>query len=216
MITALIIAAAITVLAVLKDDGQEATPSTSDGATHAASTASDLPAAPWRAAAVPRPAVPPPYTTAWDQARNRSTCALLFPMDGGPEMAGAQATFGRTPEDKGWDIFLNGPAGSVEVLALFDKATQTNKPMPAPSFTKAWADGSVARYAPDNGTAAEGTNATSSPFEAVLILPDQECAYRVYDTLGRGHLESIFDRLRLMARSGPPSPKPAGSAEPVR
>jgi len=201
VITAVIIAAALTVFAVLKDDGTEAPSSTSDDATQAASTPGDLPAAPWRAAAVPRPAVPAPYVTAWDQARNRSTCALLFPVDGGPELAGAQATFGETPDDKGWDIFLTGTAGNVEVLALFDKATQTGKPTATPSFTKSWADGSVAKYAPDAGNAAPGTDdPTSFPFEAVLTLPDQECAYRIYDTLGKAHLESLFDRLRLMAR----------------
>jgi hypothetical protein len=200
VIAAVLIAAAVTVFAVLKDDGQEAPPSTSDGATQAASTAGDLPAAPWRAAAVPRPVVPPPYVTAWDRARNRATCALLFPVDGGPELAGAQTTIGETPDDKGWDIFLTGTAGNVEVLALFDKATQTGKPTAAPSFTKTWADGSVAKYAPDAGNAAPATDdPTSSPFEAVLTLPDQNCAYRIYDTLGKTHLESLFDRLRLMA-----------------
>jgi len=194
------IIAAVTVFAVLTDDGEEAPSSTADGATPAAATTGELPAAPWRAAAIPRPAIPPPFVTAWDQARNRSTCALLFPVDGGPEMIGAEATFGKTPEDKGWDIFLNGTSGSVEVLALFDKATQANKPAPGPTFTKAWADGSVARYAPDVGNAVPGSYDTdSSPYEAVLTLPDQRCAYRVYTTLGKAHLESIFDRLRLMA-----------------
>lgn len=200
MIAALIIAAAVTVFAVLNDESPELRPSTSEGATQPATTAGDLPAAPWRSAAVPRPAVPPPYVTAWDQARNRSTCALLFPVDGGPELAGAQATSGKTPEDNGWDIFLNSTAGSVEVLALFDKATQTGKPTTTPSFTKAWADGSVARYAPDAGNPFPGTDdPASSPFEAVLVLPDQRCAYRIHTTLGKNHLEALFDRLRLMA-----------------
>ena len=199
MIAAVIIAAAVTVFAVLKDDGTEAPPSTADGAT-APAAISDLPPAPWRAAAVSRPAVPPPYVAAWDQARNRTDCALLFPVDGGPEMAGATATHGRTPEDKGWDIFLTGPAGSVEVLALFDKATQTDRQAATPSYTKRWADGSVARYGPDVGNTAPGSyDPTSSAFEAVLTLPDQSCAYRVYDTLGKDHLESVFDRLRFMA-----------------
>jgi hypothetical protein len=199
VIAAVMIAAAVTVFAVLKDDGQEAPPSTASGATPVTAPTGDLPAAPWRAAAVSRSAVPGPYVTAWDQARNRSTCTLLFPVDGGPQMAVAQATFGKTPEDKGWDIFLTGTAGSVEVLALFDKATQTGKPATTPSFTKRWADGSIAKYAPDAGNAAPGTNdPTSFPFEAVLTLPDQACAYRIYDTLGQTHLESVFDRLRLM------------------
>lgn len=198
MIAAVIIAAAVTVFAVLKDDGSELRPSTSEGATQPATTVGDLPDAPWRSAAVPRRDVPPPFATAWDQARNRSTCALLFPVDGGPELAGAEATFGKTPEDNGWDIFLNGTAGSVEVLALFDKDTQTGKPATTPSFTKMWADGSVAKYASDAGNATPGDDPASSPFEAVLTLPDQQCAYRIHTTLGKDHLESLFDRLRLM------------------
>ncbi len=200
MITAVIIAAAITVFAVLNDDGTEAPPSTADGSTSAPATTGDLPTAPWRESAVPRPAVPASYVEAWDQAGNRTSCALLFPLGGGPELAGAKATSGKTPEDKGWDIFLTGPAGNVEVLALFDKSTQTGKPTATPSFTKTWADGSVAKYAPDEGNAVPGGgDPSSSPFEAVLTLPDQSCAYRIYDSLGKAHLESLFDRLRLMA-----------------
>ena len=190
------IAAAVTVLAVADDDGDKASPS---GVTALGASGDDHPAAPWRAAAtVRRAAVPAPWLEAWDRAANRATCALLHPDGGGPELQDAQATSSPTPEDKGWDIFLTGPAGSVEVLALFDKATQTNRPPVTPSFTRTWADGSVARYAPDVGTAAPGTyDPGASPFEAVLILPDQSCAYRIYDTLGRAHLESVFDRLRL-------------------
>ena len=199
MIAAVLIAAAVTVFAVLKDDGREAPPSTANGATPVTAPTGDLPSAPWRATTVARPAVPPPFVTAWDQAGNRSTCALLYPLDGGPGMAGAEATFGKTPENRGWDIFLTGTAGNVEVLALFDKATQTGKPSTSTSFTKRWADGSIAKYAPDAGNAAPGTNdPASSPFEAVLTLPDQDCAYRIYDTLGQAHLEALFDRLRLM------------------
>jgi hypothetical protein len=57
----------------------------------------------------------------------------------------------------------------------------------------------VAKYAADVGRAAAGTfDPDSSPFEAVLTLPDQACAYRIYDTLGKDHLELVFDRLRLM------------------
>lgn len=192
------IAAAVTVLAVADDDGDKASPA---GVTALDASGDDHPAAPWRAAAtVRRTAVPAPWLEAWDRAANRATCALLHPAGGGPELQDAQATSSPTPEDKGWDIFLTGPAGSVEVLALFDKATQTSRPPVTPSFTRTWADGSVAKYAPDVGTAAPGTyDPDASPFEAVLILPDQSCAYRIYDTLGRAHLESVFDRLRLLA-----------------
>ena len=191
------IAAAVTVLAVANDDGSEA-PST--GVTALGTAGTDYPPAPWRSGSVPRLAVPDPYTEAWDRAGNRTKCALLFPLDGGPELEDAKATSGNTPDDRGWDIFLIGKAGSVEVLALFDKATLTNKPPTGPSFTKTWSDGSVAKYSPDVGNAAPGTyDPNASPYEAVLTLPEQSCAYRIYDTLGKAHLEKVFDRLRFMA-----------------
>jgi hypothetical protein len=180
VIVAVLIAAAVSVFAVLNDDGKEV---------------SDLPEAPWRAKTVRRSAVPPAYAAAWDRARNRASCALLFPLDGGAALRGAKATGGRVPDDNGWDIFLTGDAGTVEVLGLFDKTTQPH----APAFTKSWADGSVARYGADFGNAAPPTDdSNSSPFEAVLTLTDQRCAYRIYTTLGKDHLESLFERLRLM------------------
>ena len=37
-------------------------------------------------------------------------------------------------------------------------------------------------------------------FVAVLTIPGQSCGYRLYDTLGKDHLESLFDRLRFMSR----------------
>jgi hypothetical protein len=191
-----ILAAAVTLLAVADDNGSEASDT---GMAPLGTGAADYPSAPWRSGAVPRYAVPPPYTEAWDRAANRTRCALLFPLDGGPELEDGTATSGRTPEDRGWDIFLTGRTGSIEVLALFDKDTQTNKAPTGPSFTKRWADGSVAKYSPDVGSAAPGTyDPNTSPFEAVLTLPDQSCAYRIYDTLGRAHLEATFDRLRFM------------------
>ncbi len=189
------IAAAVTVLAAADDNGDEAS---TTGVTALGASGGDRPPAPWRAATVPRSKVPPAYLEAWGRAANRTTCALLYPIDAGPEMNDAQPTSGKTPDDKGWDIFLTGSAGTIEVLALFDRATQTTRPPITPSFTRTWADGSVARYAPDVGNAAPGTyDPNTSAFEAVLILPDQSCAYRIYDALGQTHLESVFDRLRI-------------------
>ena len=180
MIAAVIIAAAVAVFAVLKDDGREAV---------------DLEGAPWRAKAVSRSAVPAPYVAAWDRARNRADCALLFPLDGGPALPAAKPSEGKTPDDNGWDIFLTSDAGTVEVLGLFEKTSKADRP----TFTRSWSDGSVAEYGADVGNGAPGTDdSNSSPFEAVLTLPDQACAYRIYTTLGKEHLEFLFDRLRLM------------------
>jgi len=180
VIAAVIIAAAVAVFAVLEDDGGEAV---------------ELGKAPWRAKAVNRSAVPPPYVAAWDRARNRADCALLFPLDGGAALPGAKPSEEKTPSDNGWDIFLTSDAGTVEVLGLFEKTSKADRP----SFTRSWADGSVAEYGPDVGNGAPGTDDSNSlPFEAVLTLPDQACAYRIYTTLGKEHLEFLFDRLRLM------------------
>jgi hypothetical protein len=199
VIAAVILAAAVTVLAVAgDDDGDEMAASTA--ANNATTTIPDLPAAPWRAAPVPRSAVPAAYAEAWDRARNKGTCTLLFPLDGGPEMQGAEATADRTPSDNGWDIFLTSGAAGIEVLGLFDKAGQTERTEGTGGFTRTWADGSVAKYGPDAGGFPPGSfDPDTSPFEAVLTLPDQGCAYRIHDTLGKDHLEATFDRLRLMA-----------------
>lgn len=173
-----------------------------DGGRQEAATASDggLPAAPWRAAPRPRRSVPPAYAEAWDRARNRSTCALLFPVDGGPEMEATRATAEATPGDNGWNILLTSETATIEVLGLFEKTPQARRAPGAGGFTRTWADGSVARYGPDVGGLPPGSfDPNSSPFEAVLTLPDQGCAYRIYDTLGKDHLEQTFDRLRLMA-----------------
>jgi hypothetical protein len=185
-----IIVAAVTVLAVARDGGgHDATPSPAAG-----------PAPPWRAPAVARSAVPPAWLAAWDRARNRAGCALLHPLDGGPELAGAVASEQKTPDDKGWDIFLTGGAGTLEVLGLFGPATALDAAPDTPAFTKSWSDGSVARYAADVGNAAPGTfDPDSSAVEAVLTVPGQGCAYRIYDSLGRTHLEALFDRLRWVA-----------------
>lgn len=180
MIAVVIIAAAVAVFAVLEDDGSEVI---------------DAGAAPWRADAVSRSAVPPPYVAAWDRAGNRAGCALLFPLDGGPALPGAKPSAEKTPDDSGWDIFLTSGAGTVEILGLFGKNSKADPPM----FTKSWADGAVAEYGVDAGSAVPGIDDPNSlPFEAVLTLPDQDCAYRIYTTLGKDHLESLFERLRLM------------------
>jgi hypothetical protein len=195
VVAAVIAAAAAAVLAGAgEEDGPELAATT-------ATSADGLPAAPWSAAAVPRRAVPPAFAEAWERARNRDTCALLFPLDGGPEMEGALATAERIPDDNGWDILLAGEAATIEVLGLFDKAGRTGRAPGTGGFTRTWSDGSVARYGPDaGGRPPDASDAGAAPFEAVLTLPDQACAYRIYDTLGKDHLEATFDRLRLMAR----------------
>ena len=179
----------MTVLVVARDDGGSAVAPAAGGA----------PAPPWAAPGMARDAVPAPYLAAWGRARNRAGCALLFPLDGGPGMAGATPSDQKTPDDHGWDVFLTGQAGTVEVLGLFGRDSTLKAGPATPVFTRSWADGSVARYAAEAGNAAPGTfDPDATAVEAVLTVPGQSCAYRIYDSLGRAHLEAIFDRLRLM------------------
>ena len=57
----------------------------------------------------------------------------------------------------------------------------------------------MARYGDDVGNAAPGTfDPSTSPYEGVLTIPGQACGYRIYDTLGKDHLEALFDRLRFV------------------
>jgi len=204
-----VIAAAMTVLAGACGDSGKApgpaqplSPSTAPGAGPA-TPQSDLPPAPWRSVAVARSAVPPDYVKAWDRDRNRATCALLFPLDGGPQMDGAKATEEKTADDNGWDIFWKARAGIVEVLGAFPKdlqSTDSTRSAGTPGFTKMWADGAVAKYGAEPGPAnADPGDANGLPHEAKLTLADQRCVYQIKDSLGRAHLEAIFDRLRLMA-----------------
>jgi hypothetical protein len=188
VIAAVLVAAAVAVLAVGRGSGGEEAPP------------AGYPPAPWHGTRIARSAVPRAYAAAWDRARNRAGCALLFPLDGGPVLAGAHPGEERTPDDNGWDIVLSGGPGSVEVLGLFDRSTEPDTTSDAPRYTRSWADGSAARYSADVGNAPAGSfDPNSSPFEAVLTIPGQSCGYRIYDTLGKDHLEATFGRLRFMA-----------------
>ena len=176
--------------------------STSPSGTQPSPTTTTEPAgprAPWRGATLPRAAVPRAFLDAWERARNRDTCGLLVPSDTGPLMTEAEATFEPTPENGGWDIYLRQGARIVEILGLVSREAQPDEARPA-SFSRTWADGSSARYGPDDpgsaGSAPADPEATA--FEATLTLPDQGCVYLIYDTLGKSHLEFVLERLRFV------------------
>jgi hypothetical protein len=38
----------------------------------------------------------------------------------------------------------------------------------------------------------------ANAFEGVLTIPTQDCAYRIYDTLGLSHFEFALDHLRFV------------------
>jgi hypothetical protein len=176
------------------------------GTTRPASTPSSTrppatevaPAAPWLASPLPRSGVGAPFLEAWQRAKNRSKCALLVPSDAGARMEGAAASFDPTPEDRGWDILLRKEAGIVEILGLFSRADQPEDRAPA-SFTRRWSDGSEVRYGPEAGDGPEvSPDPEANAFEGVLTIPTQDCAYRIYDTLGLSHFEFVLDHLRFV------------------
>jgi hypothetical protein len=167
-------------------------------ASSTTTTASNVPAAPWRARAVPRGQVPAEFLEAWQRANNRATCGLLVPTVLGPEMEGALAKTSDVNDNAGWNIRYRRAGAIVEVLGLFDRDARPEEQKPA-AFSKTWADGSVAQYGPDDPGGLLGGNLDpeSSANEAVLVVTGQQCGYRIYDTLGRTHLEQVFEGLRF-------------------
>ena len=168
------------------------------GAASTSTTGPGVPAAPWRAKAVPRSEVPEEFLEVWERAANRSTCGLLVPTVLGPEMEGALAKTSDVNDNAGWNIRYRKAGAIVEVLGLFDRDARPEEQKPA-AFSKTWADGSVARYGPDDPGGPLGGNLDpeASANEAVLLVTGQQCAYRIYDTLGKTHLEMVFEGLRF-------------------
>jgi hypothetical protein len=174
-------------------------PATSVPAAGSSSTtAPKVPAAPWRGPAVPRSQVPAEFLEVWERARNRSTCGLLVPTVLGPEMEGALAKTSDVNDNQGWNIRYRKAGAIVEVLGLFHRDARPEDQKPA-AFSKTWADGSVAQYGPDDPGGLLGGNLDpeGSANEAVLLVTGQECGYRIYDTLGKTHLETVFEGLRF-------------------
>jgi len=117
----------------------------------------------------------------------------------GPELEGGTASFDVTADDAGWDIYLRRGGRILEILGLFTKESQAEAKRSAP-FSKSWSDGSTAAYGADTpgGPFGTPTDPEATAFEALLTLPDQDCAYRIYDTLGKSHLELVLDNLRFV------------------
>lgn len=139
------------------------------------------------------------FLEAWDVARNRSTCGLLVPTRLGPELDGAEAKTSPVNDNDGWNIRYRKAGAIVEVLGLFERTDAPEEQRPA-AYSRTWADGSVARYGPDDPGGALGgdLDPEASANEAVLLVTGQRCAYRIYDTLGKTHLEQVFDGLRFV------------------
>ncbi len=168
------------------------------GASSSTTTVAKVPTAPWRAPAVPRSQVPAEFLEVWERAANRSTCGLLVPTVLGPQLEGALAKTSDVENDAGWNIRYRKAGAIVEVLGLFDKDARPEEQKPA-AFSKTWADGSVAQYGPDSpgGPFGDNPDPEATANEAVLVVTGQRCAYRIYDTLGKTHLEMVFEGLRF-------------------
>ncbi|MGH9040374.1 MAG: hypothetical protein ACRDZ3_09090 [Acidimicrobiia bacterium] len=176
------------------------TTTTLAGAATTSTTGSKVAAAPWRGPAVPRSDVPPEFLEVWERATNRSDCGLLVPTVLGARLEGAQAKTSPVENDSGWNIRYRKAGAIVEVLGLFDRDARPDDQMPA-EFSKTWADGSVAQYGVDDpgGPFGDNPDPEASANEAVLLVTGQQCGYRIYDTLGKTHLESVFEGLRFVA-----------------
>jgi hypothetical protein len=149
---------------------------------------------------VPRSQVPAEFLEVWERAANRSTCGLLVPTVLGPRLEGALAKTSDVENDAGWNIRYRKAGAIVEVLGLFDKDARPEEEKPA-AFSKTWADGSVAQYGPDSpgGPFGDNPDPEATANEAVLVVTGQQCGYRIYDTLGKTHLEMVFEGLRFAA-----------------
>ena len=177
--------------------GPPVTTTSGPAAGSSSTTTPKVPGAPWRNAAVPRARVPAEFLEVWERATNRSTCGLLVPTVL-PGMDGAEAKTSDVTDDAGWNIRYRKAGAIVEVLGLFERNPRPEDQKPA-AFSKTWADGSVARYGPDDPGGPMGGNLDpeGSANEAVLVVTGQQCAYRIYDTLGKTHLEQVFEGLRF-------------------
>jgi hypothetical protein len=152
--------------------------------------------APWVAEGrVAQKDVPAVILESWKVARNKSTCRLIVIADLGPEFAGATVTSDPIAQDQGWQYTYRKGPRVVEVIGLFP---QQENPRPA-MFSRQWDDGSTVRYGPETGDEpAEDVDPKTTANEAALRITGQTCEYRIYDTLGQTHLESVLNQVRLV------------------
>ena len=163
-----------------------------------APTASADPEAPWRTGTLPRAGVDDDVLSAWERARNRSTCGLLLPSDFGPGMDKPRSSSTPITDNAGWEISFRQGASVVQIQGLFAKESRTVR-TEREIFSRRWSDGSVARYGPDARNEEEpNPDPETTANEATLLLPDQDCAYVIYDTRGRSELEFVLEHLHFV------------------
>ena len=163
-----------------------------------APTVSGDPEAPWRTGTVPRADVDKDIISAWEKARNRSTCRLLVPSEFGPGMDNPDPSSTPITDNAGWEIAFRQGASVVQILGVFTKASRTER-TEREIFNRRWSDGSLARYGPDARNEEDpNPDPETTANEATLLLPDQDCAYVIYDTRGRSEIEFILEHLRFV------------------
>lgn len=163
-----------------------------------ASTASTDPVAPWRSGTRPREVVDEDVVAAWERARNRATCRLLVPSVFGEGMDNPDASATPITDNAGWEVSFRQGASVVQVQGLFTKESRTAR-TEREIFSRRWSDGSVARYGPDARNEEDpDPDPETTANEATLLLPDQDCAYVIYDTRGRSELEFILEHLQFV------------------
>lgn len=163
-----------------------------------ASTASSDPVAPWRSGTRPREVVDEDVIAAWERARNRATCRLLVPSVFGEGMDKPDANSTPITDNAGWELSFRQGASVVQIQGLFTKESRTVR-TEREIFSRRWSDGSVARYGPDASNEEDpNPDPETTANEATLLLPDQDCAYVIYDTRGRSELEFILEHLHFV------------------
>jgi len=163
-----------------------------------APTAAGDPEAPWRTGTVPQADVDKDVIAAWDKAKNKAVCGLLVPSEFGPGMDEPNASSTPITDNAGWEVSFRQGASVLQIQGLFTKESRTAR-TEREIFSRRWADGSVARYGPDARNEEDpNPDPETTANEATLLLPDQDCAYVLYDTRGRSEMEFILEHLHFV------------------
>lgn len=155
----------------------------------ACATTPSAPPAPWDAA--PLAAVPEVYRKAWENAGNRSSCALVAFANPPTNATPRRATFAG-----GWAVAYDTPSqrSAFGVAGTGVRATGDSSTYQWPDEI-VWTDGSRASYGLEGGT---GPNHL-----AYLTIDGQDCLYNVWSAGGRDHLFNLLHQIRFVTdRSG--------------
>ena len=145
-----------------------------------------LKAAPW-ALSISRDVIAPVFLSEWNQAKNRSNCALLALSNRSEaHMLGAKPR--RANFAGGWAVAYDMPnLRSAYGIAGTGTLANSNNTYTWPHY-KQWSDGSRMGYGLEGG---EGPD-----YLAYLSVKGQSCLYNVWSRLGEEHLLRIINNLR--------------------